>query len=220
MRLARDPHWPAPWTAVLGWFFVVAAVGMPVAAIVGSGRAHSVGGQVAVWSAYTWLGVMFLLFTAVLATDVGRLAIGIARRISASGGVDADRRTFIARITATVAENQPSNTTVGTLTTTDPDAGNTFTYTLVTGTGDADNGSFTVVGDLVKTAASFDFETKNSYTIRVRTTDQGGLFFEKSLTINVTNVNEPPTITSNGGTPLEPVNVSREHDRRHDRDRH
>ena len=67
----------------------------------GRGRAHSVGGQIAIWSAYTWLGVMFLLFTAVLATDVGRLAIGIARRISASGGVDADRRTFIARITAT-----------------------------------------------------------------------------------------------------------------------
>jgi predicted MPP superfamily phosphohydrolase len=44
---------------------------------------------------------MFLLFTAVFAADVGRLAIGIARRISASGGVDADRRTFIARITAT-----------------------------------------------------------------------------------------------------------------------
>ena len=52
LRLARDPHWPAPWTAVLGWFFVVGAVGMPVAAIVGSGRAHSVGGQIAVWSAY------------------------------------------------------------------------------------------------------------------------------------------------------------------------
>ena len=59
------------------------------------------GGQIAIWSAYTWLGVMFLLFTAVLATDVGRLVIGIARRISTSGGVDADRRTFIARITAT-----------------------------------------------------------------------------------------------------------------------
>ena len=101
MRLARDPHWPAPWTAVLGWFFVVGAVGMPIAAIVGSGRAHSVGGQIAVWSAYTWLGVMFLLFTAVLATDLGRLAIAIARRISTSGAVDADRRTFIARITAT-----------------------------------------------------------------------------------------------------------------------
>jgi predicted MPP superfamily phosphohydrolase len=101
IRLARDPHWPAPWVAVLGWFFVAAAVGMPLAAIFARGRAHSMGGQIAIWSAYTWLGVMFLLFTAVFVTDVGRLAIGIARRISSSGGVDAHRRTFIARMAAT-----------------------------------------------------------------------------------------------------------------------
>jgi predicted MPP superfamily phosphohydrolase len=100
IRLGRDPHWPAPWSSVLGWFFVVAAVGMPVAAIATRGKAHSIGGQIAIWSAYTWLGVMFLLFTAVLASDIGRLAIGIARRITARGVIDADRRTFIARITA------------------------------------------------------------------------------------------------------------------------
>ena len=43
-------------------------------------------------------------------------------------------------------------TTVGTLSTTDPDAGNTFTYTLATG--GADNGSFQIVGNTVQTAAS------------------------------------------------------------------
>lgn len=101
IRLARDPHWPAPWGAVIGWFLVLAAVGMPVAAIAARGRAHSLGGQIAIWSAYIWLGVMFLLFTAVFVTDVGRLVIGIARRISTTAGVDADRRTFIARIIAT-----------------------------------------------------------------------------------------------------------------------
>jgi len=60
------------------------------------------GGQIAIWSAYVWLGVMFLLFTAVFATDIGRLLVGIARRIKESGAVDAERRTFIARVTATV----------------------------------------------------------------------------------------------------------------------
>jgi predicted MPP superfamily phosphohydrolase len=112
VRLARDPNWPAPWSAVLGWFFVVAAVGMPIAAIVVRGRSHSVGGQIAVWAAYTWLGVMFLLFTAVLATDLGRLAIGIARRISTAADVDADRRTFIARITATAIATVVAGATV------------------------------------------------------------------------------------------------------------
>ena len=54
--------------------------------------------------------------------------------------------TDIALSPSSVAENQPSGTTVGTLSTTDPDAGNTFTYTLVSGTGSTDNASFTIVG--------------------------------------------------------------------------
>jgi uncharacterized protein len=100
IRLARDPQWPAPWNTVAGWFFVVAAVGMPAAAIIARGRSHTVAGQIAVWSAFVWLGVMFLLFTAVLVTDAGRLLVTIARRITANGVVDAQRRTFIARVAA------------------------------------------------------------------------------------------------------------------------
>src|SRR5689334_6888600 len=97
LRLGRDPHWPAPWSTVLGWFFVLAAVGLPVAVILSRSRGHTVAGQIAIWSAYIWLGVMFLLFTAVLAADAGRLLVAIARRISGSTVVDAERRTFIAR---------------------------------------------------------------------------------------------------------------------------
>ena len=101
LRLARDPQWPSPWGTLLGWLLVVAAVGMPAAAILSRGRTSSLAGRIAIWSAYTWLGVMFLLFTAVLAADFGRLLIAIARRISSSPPVDADRRTFVARIAAT-----------------------------------------------------------------------------------------------------------------------
>jgi predicted MPP superfamily phosphohydrolase len=101
VRLARDPQWPTPWSTVLAWFFVVAAVGMPAAAILSRGRTHTLPGQIAIWSAYIWLGVMFLLFTTVLAVDVGRLLLTIARRITGNGSVDAERRTFIARIIAT-----------------------------------------------------------------------------------------------------------------------
>ena len=97
---------------------------------------------------------------------------------------------------STIAENQAINTVVGSFTTTDPDTGNTFTYTLVSGTGDTDNNVFTITNNELKTKAVFDYETKNSYSIRVKTTDQGGLSFEKQLTIGVSNVNEPPVITT------------------------
>ncbi|MFM7740021.1 MAG: cadherin repeat domain-containing protein, partial [Planctomycetota bacterium] len=95
--------------------------------------------------------------------------------------------TDIALSATTIAENAGANAVVGTLTTTDPDAGNTFTYTLVTGTGSTDNAAFTIVGNQLRAAVSFDYETKNSYSIRVCSIDQGGLSIEKVFTINVTD---------------------------------
>ena len=92
-----------------------------------------------------------------------------------------------------IAENAGANATVGTLTTTDPDAANTFTYTLVSGTGDTDNAAFNISGNALRASSSFDFETKSSYSVRVRSTDQGGLCTEKVFTISVTDVNETPT---------------------------
>jgi outer membrane protein assembly factor BamB len=109
--------------------------------------------------------------------------------------------TDIALSATSVPENQPAGTTVGNLSTTDPDSGDSFTYTLVPGIGDTDNVAFTIAGDSLKTAASFDYETKNSYTIRVRSTDSGGLFFEKQFTISVTNVNEGPGCSGVTATP-------------------
>ncbi|WP_242027345.1 Ig-like domain-containing protein [Sphaerospermopsis sp. FACHB-1094] len=92
---------------------------------------------------------------------------------------------------STIAENQPINTKIGNFTTTDPNTGDTFTYSLVSGTGDTNNNSFIIVdNNKLQTKAVFDYETKNSYGIRVKTTDQGGLSFEKQLTIGVTDINE------------------------------
>jgi hypothetical protein len=91
---------------------------------------------------------------------------------------------------SSLVENQPAGTTVGTLSTTDPDAGNIFTYSLVTGTGSTDNASFTIVGNALKTTATFDYETKNSYSIRVRSADANGLYTEKQLGITVSDVAE------------------------------
>ncbi len=92
-----------------------------------------------------------------------------------------------------VPENQPGGTTIGNLSTHDPDAGNAFTYSLVGGAGSTDNGSFQIVGNQLQTAAPFNFEDKNSYSVRVHTADQGGLWFEQAFTLIVADVNEAPT---------------------------
>lgn len=101
--------------------------------------------------------------------------------------------TDLALSNTTLPENGAANSVVGQLTTTDPDAGDTFTYTLVPGTGDTDNAAFSIVNDQLQINASPDFEAQDSYAIRVQSTDQGGLSVEKVFTVNITDVNEQPT---------------------------
>jgi gliding motility-associated-like protein len=124
-------------------------------------------------------------------TDAGGLSFEKAFTISVTNVNEAP--TNMSASASSVAENAASGTTVATLGATDIDAGETFTYTLVSGTGDTDNASFAITGSTLSTAAVFDFETKSSYSVRVRVTDAGGLTFEKEFTITVTNVNEAPT---------------------------
>ncbi|MCB9113632.1 MAG: hypothetical protein H6639_01575 [Caldilineaceae bacterium] len=89
-----------------------------------------------------------------------------------------------------VFEAAPANTVIGTFSTVDQDSGDTFTYALVSGTGDTDNGAFTITGSQLSINASPDFATQSSYSIRVRSTDAGGLSFEKEFTIHVIDRSE------------------------------
>ena len=84
-------------------------------------------------------------------------------------------------------------TMVGRFTTHDQDVADSHTYTLFDDATYPDNTSFQITGHTLQTAASFDFEAQSSYSIRVRTTDAGGLSFDKAFTITVTDVNEAPT---------------------------
>ncbi|EMI56388.1 cadherin domain-containing protein [Rhodopirellula sallentina] len=93
---------------------------------------------------------------------------------------------------ASVAENAAVDTIVGVLGTTDADASDTFTYTLVSGDGDTDNASFSIDGNNLVTAAAFDFETQSSYSVRIRSTDSGDAFVEQSFVISVTDINDVP----------------------------
>ncbi len=101
--------------------------------------------------------------------------------------------TDISLSNTSIAENRPINTVVGTFSTTDPDTGDTHTYTLFSVTGCADAGQFNINGNQLQTDAVFDYQADNSYCIWVRTTDGGDLFTEEQFTITVTNVF--PTIT-------------------------
>jgi VCBS repeat-containing protein len=100
--------------------------------------------------------------------------------------------TNIALTNSLVAENEAINTVVGVLSTADPDAGNTFTYTLVAG----DIAAFNINGSDLRTSAVFNYEAQSSYTVTVRSTDQGGLWYEKVFIITVTNVNETPELAA------------------------
>ena len=87
------------------------------------------------------------------------------------------------------AENDTS--TVATYTATDPDAGTTIAWT-VEGT---DSGSFSISSSGALTFSTApDFETKTSYAVTVKASD-GSLSATLAVTVTVTNVDEPPTLT-------------------------
>jgi hypothetical protein len=94
-----------------------------------------------------------------------------------------------------VDENLAAGLVVGQLSTTD--AGSTFHYSLVSGTGSTGNNSFILSesGELT-TATKFNREEQSVYKIRVRSVDSGGLYLEKVLNIYIDDVNEAPIITS------------------------
>lgn len=92
-----------------------------------------------------------------------------------------------------IIENSAANTSIGVLTTTDQDAGNTFTYSLVSGIGSTDNNSFNISSNTLRSSTSFDYETKKSYSVRIRTTDNAGTYFEKIVSISITDALDIPS---------------------------
>jgi len=94
--------------------------------------------------------------------------------------------TDISLSSASIAESAAANTTVGTFSATDAQGG-AMTFSLVSGAGSTDNASFVIVGNELKTAVTLDYETKSSYSIRVRATDSGSLTYEEQMTITVLN---------------------------------
>ncbi len=101
--------------------------------------------------------------------------------------------TNIALSAGSVNQTAGTNATVGTLTATDPDAGDTFTYTLVSGTGDTNNASFNISGATLRANNPLPMLAGNYY-VRVRATDAGGLYYEKAFTITVVDSIPPEVV--------------------------
>jgi VCBS repeat-containing protein len=109
----------------------------------------------------------------------------------------------------TVAENAANGTVVGTVSGSDVDTGDTKTYSLTDNAG----GRFAInssTGQLtVANASLLNYESATSHTVTARVTDSGGLTYDETFTINVTDVNEAaPRITSNGGGATALINIA------------
>lgn len=108
-----------------------------------------------------------------------------------------DAPTDIAISDDSVMEFLMPGTLVGTLSSVDANENDVHSYSLVAGEGDSGNASFSVSGALLKTAATFDYDVQNEYSIRVRSFD-GTDSYEEIFTINI--VEDPTTVTAFSST--------------------
>ena len=88
-----------------------------------------------------------------------------------------------------VDENVAIGTVIGTVSSTDANSADNHTYSLILGSGNNDNSSFTISGTLLLTNTSLDYESKSTYSILVQSLD-GTLSYSKTLTITVNDVFE------------------------------
>ena len=89
---------------------------------------------------------------------------------------------------SSVREQQPPGTTVGTLSTDDEGI---FSYRFESGVGDADNYLFEIVNGVLRTAATFDYDKRNVYTVRVGAHGDSG-DFQSNIAITITRSDNPP----------------------------
>ncbi|HPS33522.1 MAG TPA: putative Ig domain-containing protein, partial [Anaerolineaceae bacterium] len=112
--------------------------------------------------------------------------------------------TDISLSNASIAENQPGNSVVGSLSATDPDsADKSFTYAFADLAGHPDAAYFNINGSSLRTNIPFDYETKSSYAVRIKVTDPWGESYEENFTISVIDVNDAPVLAYIGNKAVD-----------------
>src|SRR5207237_1203332 len=105
-----------------------------------------------------------------------------------------------------VAENSANGTVVGTIVASDVDTGQTRTFAVTGGTGQAAFAVNATTGQITVTnSAALNFETTPSFTLNVTVTDNGTPVLSDTavITINLTNVNESPVVDDQAFTAAE-----------------
>lgn len=98
------------------------------------------------------------------------------------------------------ASENEAGASFGTLSTSDPDASDTFSYAV---TGGADSASFEIGSSnqiKFKSSVSGNYEVKNSFEVTVTATDAGSNTYSKTFYMYLTDVNEFPSFTSTSVT--------------------
>jgi PKD repeat protein len=90
---------------------------------------------------------------------------------------------------SSLAENRPVNTTIGTIAVSDSNDAGPHTLTL----GGTDGSAFTISGNNLVANQIFNYESDSSYSITIKATDRNDLSYQKTFSITITNVNDPPT---------------------------
>lgn len=100
-KLVRDTELPAPWRAVVTAILIGMAILMPLTMFLGRALGQSVRPISLV--AFTWMGFAFLLFFALLAGDLVRLAVWAAGYTRGEDAGLADRRLLLSRLVSGAA---------------------------------------------------------------------------------------------------------------------
>lgn len=107
-----------------------------------------------------------------------------------------DQQPTVLNQTFSVDENSPTGTPVDTVVATDLDAGDALSYTIIGGNFgtpfalDIGTGAVTVNSE-----GPLDFETNQSLTFTVQVEDRGALIDTAEITVDINDINEPPTIS-------------------------
>ncbi|MEQ9301266.1 MAG: T9SS type A sorting domain-containing protein [Cyclobacteriaceae bacterium] len=99
-----------------------------------------------------------------------------------------------------ILENEPGGTVIGELQTDDPDVNDTHTYSLI----GENAGLFSVVGSELRSSASFNFESQDSYEITVQSVDGEGLSLSLAFIISILDDPDEPL-----GIPEAPDHILR-----------